>query len=190
VADKGGIQLLPETRKRIVIRVPGENRFLYLGFALAAMIGVLFVGLNSYANSLETQIQSIDGQLITLNRQRDRKTEENLIALSKQAQLTGQLLDQHIKLTNVLRVLERTLQSQVRFKNFSMSTPTQEISFQATANNYSSVARQIASFLAAEGISDVQINNLKTLNSGDAEFTMKIKLQTELLQSKSVPTTP
>ncbi|MBX4211622.1 MAG: hypothetical protein KW806_02405 [Candidatus Yanofskybacteria bacterium] len=188
MADQGGIQLLQETRKSIVVRVPGENRLLYLGITAAAMVFVLFVGLNSYANSLETKVQNIDAQLVALNRQRDKKTEQNLVALSKQAQLISQLLDQHVKLTSVLRTLESSLQSQVRFKNFSLTTITQELTFQATAGNYSSVARQIASFLAAQGISDVKVTNVKTLNTGGTEFGMTIKLQTELLQGKSVST--
>ena len=75
--QKGGLQLLPETRRRVDIKVPGENKFLFSGAAVLAAVFVLFLGLNFYSSFLTKKIASIDNDLMILEKQRDKKNEES-----------------------------------------------------------------------------------------------------------------
>src|SRR5947207_2056267 len=96
MADKGGLQLLPETRKRIDIKVPGENRFITIGAILIALVLFVYGGLWAYANKVANQISDADLQIITLEANRNHATENNLLTLSKQIGVTNQVLAKHL----------------------------------------------------------------------------------------------
>src|SRR5438105_62416 len=95
MADKGGLQLLPENRKSIVIKVPGENRLITIGVILIVLVVVSAGGLWAYSTNLSTQIADADTQLASLEKSRDKKGEQNLITLSKQIGITKQIVDKH-----------------------------------------------------------------------------------------------
>ncbi len=174
--QKGGLQLLPETRRKVDIKVPGENRFLFLGAAVLAAVFVLFLGANFYTSFLTKKIASIDADLMTLEEQRDKKNEESLLLLNKQLSLISNLLNNHIFWSKGLSKIESLLQNQVQFETFSASTIDNKFSFKALAANYTVVARQIAAFLSDESIADVSLNNVNTLTNGKLEFNMKLDL--------------
>ena len=55
-----GLQLLPETRRRIDINVPGENKLIYTGITVLVLILALVGGLYLYKNNLENKIASLE----------------------------------------------------------------------------------------------------------------------------------
>jgi|SRR3989338_2251952 len=174
--QKGGLQLLPETRRRVDIKVPGENKFLFSGAAVLAAVFVLFLGLNFYSSFLTKKIASIDNDLMILEKQRDKKNEESLLLLDKQLVLISRLLNDHIFWSRGLAKVESLLQNQIQFESFSASTIDGKFSFKALAANYAVVARQIASFISDGAIKDVSLNNVNTLTNGKLEFNMKLDL--------------
>lgn len=174
MADKGGIQLLPETKRKIDIKVPGENRLFYAGLAAMTMVGVLFLGLNSYSNSLEERINQLDTQLTSLNNERDKETEEDLRALDQQTDLVSQLLSRHLFWTKAFSQVENSFQQQIQLNSFSASAAKKEIVMAGLAANYTAIAQQISSLLANDGVIDVDLNNIKASNTGKMEFIMKV----------------
>lgn len=172
--QKGGLQLLPETRRKIDIKVPGENRFVFIGAAILAAALVLFLGINFYANHLIDKIAGIDNDLTNLEKQRDKKNEESLLLLNKQLSLISKLLDDHIYWSKGMAKIEGLLQNQIQFRTFSASAPDSKFSFKALAANYTVIARQIASFVSDEAIKDVSLNSVNTLTDGKLEFDMRL----------------
>lgn len=172
--DRGGIQLLPETRKKIEVNVPGENRLVYIGSALLIVVIGLFVVLNGMTNTLEKQIKDKNAQLVQLNTSRDKEIEGQLSALSKQTALIKNFLDSHVFWTNALGKVQQALQQQVEISLLSGNLVSHEISLSALAPDFTTIARQIASFTADDGIKDVEVSNAKSDNGGKYGFTIKI----------------
>ena len=185
MADKGGLQLLPETRKKIDIKVPGENRLIYVGIALIVIIMMLYGGLVVYSKSLETKISDSDTQLTALENQRDKKAETNLLILSKQLAITNQIVNKHIYWSAGLTRIENALQNKVQFKSFSAVLSENSFHIRALSDTYTTVARQLAAFVADDAITDVTLDGVSTLTNGNLDFNSKISFDpTKFLKNK------
>src|SRR3989344_3160238 len=77
--NEGGLQLLPETRKKIEIIIPGENRLLVIGAVVLAISAALAGSLYFYNNYLEDKLVSLDGKLAALEQNRNRQSEQNIL---------------------------------------------------------------------------------------------------------------
>ena len=174
MADNGGLQLLPETRKKIDIRVPGENRMIVIGSIFLIITLVLITGLYLYKNSLESELSSLDTQIVALEQKRDKKTEQSILVFNKQATLLSKLLNDHVYWTTGFSKIERLVQNQVQFENITTSLADNKVDFKAIAANYTTIARQIAAFASDESIEDVTLSKVNALTNGQLEFSMKI----------------
>jgi Tfp pilus assembly protein PilN len=175
MADQNGLQLLPETRRKIEVKVPGENRLIYLGTAILILMFVLTGGLYFYKNTQEATKDDLDSQIIKLEKDRDKKVESNLLTLSKQLSLISTLLDSHVAWSKALGKVESLLQPQVQFETFSAAVSDNRFEFKALATNYTVVARQIAAFVSDDSIKDIALNNVHVLTSGKLEFSVKLQ---------------
>ena len=173
--DQNGLQLLPETRRKIEINVPGENRIIYAGITVLILMLVLSGGLYFYKNSLEDTKTGLDAQIVSLEKDRDKKVETNLLTLSKQLSLMSTLLDSHIVWSKALSKVENLLQPQVQFLSFSAAVSDNRFEFKALATNYTVVARQIAAFVSDDSIKDITLTNVHVLTTGKLEFSIKLE---------------
>jgi hypothetical protein len=173
MADRGGIQLLPETRKKIEIKIPGENRMLYIGSTALAVVVAVYVGLSWYVNTLNDELTTINASIINLKR--DKEAEKNLANLQKQTNLVAKLIDNHIFWTKALARVSGSIVPGVQMKSFSGVLSKKETFFKAVAPNYSTIARQLASLVADDGIVTLDLGNAKALNTGGYEFTVQMK---------------
>ena len=173
--DQNGLQLLPETRRKIDIKVPGENRLIYAGITILVIMLVLVGGLYFYKNNLESKKTELDAKIISLEKDRDKKAEANLLTLSKQLTLISTLLDSHVVWSKAFSKVEGLLQPQVQFLSFSAAVSDNRFEFKALATNYTVVARQIAAFVSDDSIKDIALTNVHVLTSGKLEFSIKIE---------------
>ena len=173
--DQNGLQLLPETRRKIDIKVPGENRLIYAGITVLVIMLVLVGGLYFYKNNLENKKTELDTKIISLEKDRDKKAEANLLTLSKQLTLISTLLDSHVVWSKAFSKVEGLLQPQVQFLSFSAAVSDNRFEFKALATNYTVVARQIAAFVSDDSIKDIALTNVHVLTSGKLEFSIKIE---------------
>lgn len=141
MADKGGLQLLPENRKKIDIRIPGENQLIYIGSALIVFFLLVFGGLWLYSNSLANQITADDAQLKIMEDSRDKAAEQKLITLSKQIGVTGQILKNHTYWSIGLSKIESVLQNNIQFKSLSAVLSEESLHIRALSDNYTTIAR-------------------------------------------------
>ena len=173
--DQNGLQLLPETRRKIEVKVPGENRFIYAGTAVLVLMLVLMGGLYFYKNTLKDKKIELDASIENLEKDRDKKVEANLLTLSKQLSLISTLLDSHVLWSKALGKIEGLLQPQVQFLSFSAAVSDNRFEFKALATNYTVIARQIAAFVSDDSIKDVALNNVHVLTTGKLEFSIKLE---------------
>ncbi len=172
MADQGGIQLLPETRKKIEIKIPGENRWIYSGIAALGIVLAAYAGLTAYAGSLQTQVDEIDTSISTLKR--DKRAETELLDLGKQTAIVSQFLTNHIFWTKALGKLSNDIAVGVQLRNFNASVPKQNLLFRAFAPTYTVIARQVAALAADDGLTDIGLSNAKSANTGGLEFTVDL----------------
>lgn len=173
--DQNGLQLLPETRRKIEIKVPGENRIIYGGATILVLMLILVGGLYFYKNTLKDKKTELDANIVNLEKDRDKKVEANLLTLNKQLSLISTLLDSHVVWSKALAKIEGLLQPQVQFLSFSAAISDNRFDFKAMATNYTVVARQIAAFVSDDSITDVALTNVHILTSGKLEFSIKLE---------------
>ncbi len=173
--DQNGLQLLPETRRKIEVKIPGENRLIYAGTAILVLMLVLVGGLYFYKGILEDKKTGLDAEIVNLEKARDKKVETNLLTLSKQLSLLSTLLDSHIVWSKALGKVEGLLQPQVQFLTFSAAVLDNRFEFKALATNYTVVARQIAALVSDDSIKDLALTNVHVLTTGKLEFSLKLE---------------
>lgn len=174
MADKGGLQLLPENRKRIDIVIPGENRLTYIGAILIVLVLVVAGGLWLYSESLATKITNQVDELASLEKTRNPDAEKKLITLSKQFSITSQIIKNHAYWSIGLSKIESALQNNIQFKSFTATLTEGSLNIQALSDNYTTIARQLAAFIADDSITDVTLNGVNALTSGKLDFNTKI----------------
>ena len=173
--DQNGLQLIPETRRKIEVKVPGENRLINTGIAVLILMFVLTGGLYFYRSTLEDKKTELDAKIVNLEKDRDKKVEANLLTLNKQLSLISTLQDSHVIWSKALSKVEGLLQPQVQFLSFAAAVSDNRFEFKALANNYTVVARQIAAFVSDDSIKDIALTNVHVLTTGKLEFSIKLE---------------
>ncbi|MBI4158614.1 MAG: hypothetical protein HY505_03305 [Candidatus Yanofskybacteria bacterium] len=172
--DQGGLQLLPETRRKIEIITPGENRLITIGGIIFTIVAVLAGGMYFYQNNLDNKLTSLDTEIISLEQQRNKQAEQNILIFNKQISMLSDLLNKHAYWTTAFSKIEGLTQSQVQFDSMTATLANNKIDLKAIAANYTTIARQIAAFLSDESVTDINLNRVNTLTNGRLEFTMQI----------------
>ena len=182
---KDGLKLLPGTKRKLGIKVPGENRFLYIGSAILGAVLVTMFALGHYQSSLEKQLGQLNDQLVESERTRDKKGEQNLKIRKERMMLVSNILEEHIYWTKAFSLIESLLQSQVRFKSFSGFTDDSKIGIQGQAANYTVLAKQLAAFFTDRSVVDISLGKVSVSPEGVVEFGLEITFdKSRLIQKK------
>ena len=172
--EKGGLQLLPETRKRTEIKIPGENRMLYIGSVFVAIVLVTYGAFSFQTTNLEKKIAASDEQLMELEGQRNKQEEKALLTISKQLNTTAQIVKSHVFWSTGLEKMEAAVLPNVQFRSFSALIGDDSIRMRVVADNYVTVAKQLAAFVSDDSIKDVSLEGVNVLTTGKLDFSAKI----------------
>lgn len=172
---KSGLQLLPGTKKRLGIKVPGENRFLYIGSAILGAILVTIFALNRQESSLMAQIASLNDQITSLEQSRNKNDESDLRLIKDRLAVTGNLIKEHTYWTQAFYWLGSSLQSGIQITAMSIGVDS-KLSLVGKADSYTTIARQISSFLTDSKVKDIDIGALSPSSDGTIEFSMELEL--------------
>lgn len=181
MADIGGIQLLPDTKRKIEYNAPGRNRLLILSFLFAGLLALVYGGLLFYKGYIKDDLDGINDQLVTLERSRDKNYEDRLINLKKNLAVVMPLLKNHIFWSSGLVKIQNLIVPQVQFDSLSVSLEKKEYSFKAFASSYADVAKQIAAFNADSNVTDLTIGRITSNSNGRVDFSIVLKLNTDTL---------
>ncbi|KKT82499.1 MAG: hypothetical protein A3B99_03065 [Candidatus Yanofskybacteria bacterium RIFCSPHIGHO2_02_FULL_44_12b] len=172
--DIGGIQLLPETRKDLKLKRPGENKFLYIGIAILSVVVVLALGLTFYKMGLDNKITDLNQRFGDNEQRRDKNQERDLRIAEIQLKTISTLVKNHALATTAFDKIASLLNKQARAANFSLEISRGKISMKVEALNYMVVARQIASFLSDDFIKKLTIGKITLGTNGKLEFGVEI----------------
>ncbi len=173
--DQGGtISLLPESRRKLEISIPGENRPLYMGAAVIFISLLLFVVLKLYTSSLNAQLMELENEINTTESQRDKQFEKEALLLNKQLALVGSLLQNHLIWSNVLISVQNLAPSQVQMKTVLGDVSENKLEVVGRAANFTTIAKQMAALLSNEAITDVSLDKASSFSTGGLEYSMRI----------------
>ncbi len=179
-----GLQLLPGTKKRLGIKVPGENRFLYIGSAILGAAIVASLWFNFSTQNLKNELKSVDDQISATDQKRNKQAEANIRLIQHQLDLTSNLINEHYYFSQSLLKISSLMQEQVQLANISINQ-VGKISFGGFAGGYAIIAKQVAAFLADDSVKDLTIGKMKSQTDGTIEFGMDILFdEAKLLQRK------
>jgi len=154
--------------------LPGRNRSLILSFVVLALVVGLYFSLLEYKQLVFSTLTSIDGQLLDLEKSRDQQLEKQLLDLNKQLVVINPLISSHLFWSDAFIKIQSLVQPQVKFNSINTDTLGKKILIVAFAANYTTVARQIASFYTIDSVTDVILNKVQSLPTGQVELTMQL----------------
>ena len=181
------LQLLPGTKKRLGIKIPGENRFLYIGSAILGAAIVIALWFNFNNQAMQSQIKSVDEQLFALEQKRNKKAEDSINTTRQQILLATQLIDNHTYLTKAFSRIENMTREDVQIKDIAYNLSTDKMAVTMRATGYSVIARQLASLLSDDNITDVLLGKMTPDPGGTIEFSFEIAYnRTKLLKKNKI----
>ena len=173
--EQGGtISLLPVSRRKLEISVPGENLPFYYGGALLLLVLLIFTGLKFYTSSLVSQLAEIENEINTIETQRDKKFEKEVLLLNKQFSLVGNVLQNHLVWSNVLISIQSLAEPQSQLKSVLGDVTKNKLEITGLAPSFTTVAKQIAALLSNEAIIDVSLNKVSSFSTGVLEYNMLV----------------
>lgn len=182
--DREGLQLLPGTKKRLGIKVPGENKFLYIGSAILGAVIVTSFWLNFSNNALRNEIKSLDDQLVALDQKRNKQSESNIRLIQRQLALTSELIDEHLYFSEAILKLSSLTQENIQVEDLSVES-TGKLVFAGFALNYTTIAKQMAAFLADDSVIDMTLGRMESQTDGTIKFGMEVEFdKVKMLQKK------
>ena len=185
--SNGGLQLLPETRKKIEVKIPGQNRLTTFSFIFLALILALYGGLMLYQGMLSSDLDEIERQLVDIEKGRDKKEEKKMLDLHNTLSIIRPLLESHVVWSEGLTRIQNLVNPQVQFDSLSAKIDREEYIFKAYAPNYAVIAKQIAAFYTDPAIVDVNLGKVTSLPAGKLEFNMLLNLDIDQFLRKNLP---
>lgn len=182
--SKDQFQLIPGTKKKLGIKVPGENKFLYISSAILGAVLVTSFALNRYEASLSNQLTSSNNQISELEQQRDLKSEQELKVLQYQIENISTLIGDHIYWTQGFSTIANLMQSGVQIKSFNYDG-LGKVSMDLLASNYTVLAKQIAAFVYEEKVKDVSVSIITPFPNGNLKFDLVLLIDEKLI--KKIP---
>ncbi len=181
MSDKGGLQLLPENRRKIDVKVPGQNRLIGIGMGFLIVVILIYGGLILYGKSIDKKIESADKQLAEIATQASAKKDsmEALNIISKQMAITEQIINNHTFWSIAFSKIEDRLAGAVQFKSLSAQAADATLNIRASTDTYATIARQLAAFTGTDGVTDVSLDGVNTLTTGKLDFNTKLTFNKE-----------
>jgi hypothetical protein len=180
------IQLLSGSRRKLEVAVPGENNPVYFGLAFLVLIGATYFGVHYYLNHLQSRAETLDGEIVSLEKKRDKKFEQEALVWSKRLSLAGDLSKNHLIWSKALRHIEEATPSSVQFSNLQASLQDDRIEITSTAPSYTMIAKSIAAVLADTVFLDADLNKISSLPSGLLEYSLRIRFDRNKLLLNAV----
>lgn len=175
MADAGGLQLLPNTRKRIDYSAPGQNRLLLLSFVFVVLVVGAYFALSYYKEKITSELNVINEDIVKNEEARSKTDEDNFLKLKNSLSAVEPLLKKHNFWSSAVTHLQSKIHPEVQFSSLSMNSNKDEIVFKAQASSYTTVARQIAAFYSDSSITEVVIGKIIAMPDGRAEFSIQLK---------------
>lgn len=185
--ENAEIQLLPQTRKKVEIKIPGQNKLLFFALGFLVLLGGFYSGLAYYKNLLDEKLSLAEQGLVDLEKSRNKENEDKILALQDRLRIIRPMISSHIFWSAGLAKLQNLTSPQVQIDSLSVNLDKKEFNFKAFTPNYTTLAKQISAFYADDLITDVTLGKVISLPTGKLEFNMQINFDVNKLLKKNLP---
>ncbi len=175
MAEPGGLQLLPESRRRVEIKGKKKKGSIVLGVFLIVIVAGTYIAADFYLTSLNDKLAGLDSQVLGIEQRRDKEAERDIKILDSQLSLIGNLLNSHIFWTKGFDKIERLTIPRLKYLSLSADVRKSEITAKVQTSSYSEMAKQISAYFADEFINEVDASKISLLANGEVEANLLIK---------------
>ena len=173
--EQGGtISLLPESRRRLEISVPGENKPIYYGASVVLLVLLIFAGMKLYSAALTGKLSDIENEISQNEAQRDKKFEQEALVLKKQFSLVGNILSKHLIWSNAVLTVQNLTPPQIQLETLLGDAHEARLDIKGKATTYTVIAKQMAALLSNEGVVDIALDKVSTFSTGVLEYNMRV----------------
>lgn len=139
------------------------------GFLALLLVAVVYLGITWYQLNITRQLDELESEIISLNKQivQAEMGKADALKLQKRLEMTKDLLDHHIYWTNFFELLERYTIEDVYYLDFAMSG-RDKLVISARGKDYEAVAKQLLTFQQAKDF----VKNV-SIDSASAEIDPK-----------------
>jgi hypothetical protein len=155
--------------------------FFYIAFFVFVIVLAVWGGLAGLNYSLEKRRTDFSEQTQLKIQSLDQGLIDQIFTLERRINNIRALLNAHVFLSNVFRLLEGDTHPKVRFSNFSVSAATNKIDLSGETESYAVLARQIAIFEGNPQVENVEFGGL-SFSGNLLGFKMTIIFRPSLLQ--------
>lgn len=191
MADVGSFELLPAEKKKFdIVSFVKKNPFMVAGVFLLVLVGVVYMVLMIMVGNLSDEIVSIDGKLAAIHNARKKDDEQKLLNFDKQIQTLQSIVDKHVVWTTAFKTLQSLVLPEVTFKTLDADASRRILTIQASADSYTTVAKQIASFYNSPSVVNVAVSKIGVVGTGGIEFNAEITFKSDqFMRLSASPTT-
>lgn len=186
MSDKtGGLQLLPETKKKIEFSAPGQSKLMIFAAVFFGLLLAGYGGLIYYNGLVLREIDKVNAALDQVEKSRIRKDEDKLLKLKNDLTIVQPLLENHVYWSAAFERVQKLVQPAVQFNSLTVKLDRNEYAFKAITGSYATIAKQIAAFYTDDAITDVAVGKITSLPNGRLEFDTQLILNTEKILKKN-----
>ncbi|MFA6365320.1 MAG: hypothetical protein WCW78_02880 [Candidatus Paceibacterota bacterium] len=150
-------------------------------FSIFIFFGIRF----GYTGYLDNQSTQIDQQLETLAKKINETDQEKFIGFYSQIVNLRMVLEKHLYISNVFKILEKYTIQPVVFKDASFDTVSNAIQVNGSTDSFNSLAQQMAILGKAPEITRVSLDTISLQLSGGVNFLIKLQVQPAFLLKAS-----
>ena len=180
MSDIGGLQLLPSQPKKISFGLIVKNKSMLTAIVLFICLIISYVVGLLIQNSIAKDISEIDANIAVIHQARNKEEEEKLKNFKAQLVTMGALMKDHIAWSGGFANLQKLILPQITFSGLKADSKKRTVSFVATADSYTTVAKQVASFYGTDMISDVRFSRVGMSQRGGIDFDMEVTFKPDV----------
>ena len=175
------ISLLPEKKRKL----KGPPKALILTVA-AICLGIVLLGYLAclgYKFSLKSKANALEEQIERTGTEQDKEVEREILNLQKRMTALKGLISSHAYWSDVFKIIEEQTIPEVQFEGFQGDL-TGEVNLEGRGDSYTSIAKQLVSFLSSDEIEDVDLSDVSLTTEGGIQFGMSLDFKKEALLKK------
>lgn len=176
MSDLGGLQLLPSQKRTYSLHVQGNSRLLLIAFIFLIALAIAYGSIRIASDRAEDKVTDVEKSIMAIYKKRDKAAEEKLMSFQKQLTTTRELLQAHTTWATGFVGIQKLIEPRMKFSSLEADSDKRSYRFQAMADSYATVAKQIAIFYGSPLIQDVKIGTINGALKGQVDVTMELTL--------------
>ena len=163
-------------------------RILIITLVIFGLSVVIYVGINfGYIPYLNSQLEKVDVQFAQLSKSFDENQQKEFINFYSQLYNIKNLSSAHVYPSKVFDLIETSLYRNVRLSNLQMNVASEEIRIDGIAQDFDTLANQLASLKSNPDIYSVSLDSSKKIevkDGGGVSFSAKLVMKKGFFNSK------